>query len=196
VLGLWRPEPPGERWTTVLTWKNFQQEIEHDGRSYGTKEREFGKIEMLPSLVGASLEMALGGASAPTERWREIGWSIVDSVERSRTPADYRAYVQSSRGELSVAKNVYVDTNSGWFSCRSVCYLASSRPVVVQDTGFSRILPSECGLIAFADLVGAASGIERVERDYEAHQQAALELARTRFAAPVVLADLLGRIGL
>ena len=82
-----------------------------------------------------------------------------------------------SRGEFSVAKNVYVATRSGWFSCRSVCYLAAGRPVVVQDTGFSELIPTGLGLLAFSTPEEAVSGIATVEADYPAHQAAARELA-------------------
>ena len=196
VLDLWQPEPPGEIWTTVLTWKNFQQSIEHAGKSYGTKELEFDKVESLPSLVPARLEMAIGGAEAPVEHWRSLGWSITSSVERSVTPADYRHYIQSSRGEFSVAKNVYVDTLSGWFSCRSICYLAAGRPAVVQDTGFTRRIPAGKGLLAFSSLDEAVAAVAAVEADYDGHQQAALEIARRYFSAEQVLGDMLKRVGL
>jgi len=95
-----------------------------------------------------------------------------------------------------VAKNVYAATRCGWFSCRSVCYLAAGLPVVVQDTGFSEFIPTGQGLFAFSNLDEAARGIEAVERDYARHQRAARELARTQFASDVVLGDLLRRIGL
>ena len=196
VLDLWQPEPPGEIWTTVLTWKNFQQSIEHEGMRYGTKELEFGKVETLPSLVPARLEMAIGGADAPVDHWRSLGWTITSSVERSVTPSDYRHYIQSSRGEFSVAKNVYVATRSGWFSCRSVCYLAAGRPVVVQDTGFTRRIRSGEGLLAFTSLAEAAAAVTAVEADYPAHQEAALDVARRHFSAEHVLGEMLGRIGL
>jgi len=196
VLNCWRPAPPGDTWTTVLTWKNFQESIQYEGVTYGTKEMEFGKVEALPALVPGRFELALGGAAAPVERWRSLGWSVADAQSVSRTPDDYRQYIQSSRGEFSVAKNVYVATRSGWFSCRSVCYLAAGRPVVVQDTGFSDLIPTGAGLFAFSNLEEAARGVEAVEADYPRHQRAACELARTHFDSNQVLGDLLRRIGL
>ena len=195
VLDLWRPAPPGEAWTTVMTWDNFRQPIEGDGRIYGTKELEFTQIESLPRQVTARLEVAAGG-KPPRDRWQELGWSVIDSHAVSTTPDAYRDYIQQSRGEFSVAKNVYVATRCGWFSCRSVCYLASGRPVVVQDTGFSERIPTGEGLLAFTDAKSAASALESVERDYERHQPAARELARTHFSSEVVLGGLLDRIGL
>jgi hypothetical protein len=104
--------------------------------------------------------------------------------------------VQRSRGEFSVAKNIYVATRSGWFSCRSVCYLAAGLPVVVQDTGFSEIIPVGEGVLAFTKLDDAVSAIETVEGDYVHHQQMARELASAHFASDIVLGDLLKRIEL
>jgi hypothetical protein len=195
VLDCWSAEPPGDTWTTVMTWDNFRQPIEHDGETYGTKELEFVKVESLPLRVDARVEVAVGGNNPPLERWRDQGWSVVDSVAVSKTADDYRRYVQRSRGELSVAKNVYVSTRSGWFSCRSSCYLASGRPVVVQDTGFSDVIATGAGLLAFDDVDGAIACLNAVEKDYEHHRSAAREVASTQFAHDKVLDQLLGRAG-
>ena len=196
VMDCWRTEPPNEKWTTVMTWKNFQETIQHNGVTYGTKEMEFGKVQSLPARVKARLEVATGGAEVPRAEWKALGWSVIEAAGVSRTPEGYRHYIQSSRGEFSVAKNVYVATGSGWFSCRSVCYLAAGLPVVVQDTGFSEFIPTGEGVLAFSHLDEAVRGIESVEGDYGKHQRAARELARTHFASEVVLGDLLKRIGL
>ena len=196
VMECWKTEPPGEKWTTVMTWKNFKETIQHNGVTYGTKEMEFGKVEQLPARTKAKLELAVGGDSAPRDRWRSLGWNVVESQNISRTADDYRRYVQSSRGEFSVAKNVYAATCCGWFSCRSVCYLAAGLPVVVQDTGFSEFIPTGEGLFAFSNLDEAVRGVQAVENDYAHHQREARELARTQFASDVVLGDLLRRIGL
>jgi hypothetical protein len=121
---------------------------------------------------------------------------VTDSHQASRTVDDYRHYVQQSRGELSVAKNVYVDTHSGWFSCRSVCYLAAGRPTVLQDTGFSELVATGNGLFGFSDADEAAAAIEAVEADYAAHSAAARRLAATYFGSDVVLNELLKELGL
>ena len=196
VMDCWRAEPPNETWTTVMTWKNFQETITHDGVVYGTKEMEFDRIQALPGRVKARLEVATGGAQAPRAEWEALGWSVTNAAGVSATAEDYRRYIQRSRGEFSVAKNVYVATGSGWFSCRSVCYLAAGLPVVVQDTGFAGHIPTGEGLFAFSTLEEAARGIEAAEGDYTRHQRAARELARTHFDSRVVLGDLLKRIGL
>jgi hypothetical protein len=195
VMDCWNSEPPNEKWTTVMTWKNFQETILHDGVLYGTKEMEFEKVEALPSRVNARFEVATGGAPVPKEKWESDGWTVVQAAAVSETPEDYRRYVQSSRGEFSIAKNVYVATRSGWFSCRSACYLAAGLPVVVQDTGFTDFIPTGEGLLAFSDLDEAVADIDTIEKDYDKHRRAARELACSHFSADVVLSDLLGRVG-
>lgn len=196
VMDCWAAEPPGTTWTTVMTWKNFQETIQWNGATYGTKEMEFPKVREVPRHIGARLEVAVGGNQAPREEWRRLGWSVVQSEEISRTAEAYRHYVQQSRGEFGVAKNVYVATGSGWFSCRSVCYLAAGRPVVVQDTGYSRHLPTGEGLFAFASVGEAVRALNTVEADYTRHSRAARELAREHFSSEKVLGELLNRVGL
>lgn len=195
VLDRWSPEgPPGREWTTVMTW-NEDWELTNGDRVYGGKEREFGRIVDLPAEVGVPLEVAVGGTGAPVDRWREAGWSVRNGVEVTATADAYRRYVERSRGELSVAKNAYVATGSGWFSCRSACYLAAGRPVVVQDTGFSEVLPTGEGLLAFDDRDGAAAALRKVEADWPAHSAAARALAEEHLSAEVVLGDLLDQLG-
>lgn len=195
VVDCWHPIHPGSDWTTVMTWKNFNQPIEYRGELYGTKEVEFLKIENLPNLINRKFEIAIGG-KPPFERLKKLGWSIFDSVEKSKTLETYQDYIQQSKGEISVAKNVYVATHSGWFSCRSVCYLASSRPVIVQDTGFSRHIPTGEGLFAFDNIEQAKAAIEEVERDYPRHQQAARAIACDYFDSDKVIGKMLEDIGL
>jgi hypothetical protein len=178
-----------------MTWKNFQQPMEFNGTRYGTKELEFAKLERLPQQVTTEFELALGGAAAPVGRWTRIGWNVRDSYTVSSTPKAYRDYIQQSRGECTVAKNLYVATQSGWFSCRSVCYLASSRPVVVQDTGFSEVIPTGSGLFSFTDEAGAVEALEAIELDYASHQRGAREIAEKHFDAKLVLSELLQRAG-
>jgi hypothetical protein len=193
VLDCWQPRPPGDTWTTVMTWNNFCKPIQGQNKVYGTKELEFGRVEAVPAHAPVRLEVAVGGASPPVERWRALGWSVIDSHGISQTMEDYRRYIESSRGEFSVAKNVYAATHSGWFSCRSVCYLAAGRPVVVQDTGCCETVPVGEGLFVFSTLEEAAAALASVEADYEFHQARARELARTHFEASVVLGSLLER---
>jgi hypothetical protein len=197
VLDHWCPKGTGSKWTTVMTWNNFRQPVEYKGRVYGTKEMEFEKIESIPSRhPAAQFQLATGGSDAPTSQWRNFGWQVVDSQSVSQTIGDYRDYIQSSRGELSVAKNLYVATRSGWFSCRSACYLAAHRPVVVQDTGFSEVLPTGRGLLTFTDDQEAEEAVAAVESDYVSHSRAAREIAAEFLDSKRVIGCMLQHIGL
>lgn len=197
VLEEWEaPRPPGRAWTTVMTWKNFPKLIEHEGRTYGAKELEFPKIEAVPQRVHTPMEVAVGGNAAPREHWKSLGWHVRDSHAVTADSLVYRNYIFDSRGEFSVAKNIYVDTRGGWFSCRTVCYLAASRPAVVQDTGFSELLPCGEGLLAFTDADHAVAAIQEVESDYARHSHAARAMAERHFDSAQVLGEILDVVGL
>jgi hypothetical protein len=197
VSDCWDPKPPAEKWTTVMTWNNFRKPVEYQGKFYGTKEIEFPKFESLPkTLNNVHFELATGGSGAPLQCWRELGWNVTDSHLVSTSLDDYRSYIEQSRGEFSVAKNLYTATRSGWFSCRTVCYLAAGRPCVVQDTGFSELVPTGKGLFAFDDLDQAAEAVMAVEKDYQRHCEAARQVARKHFDFKVVLHQMLEAIGL
>ena len=197
TLDRWNPQGPGRAWTTVMTWNNFRKPVEYQGRIFGTKEMEFAKIESLPTKHSAvEFELATGGSDVPIPRWQAAGWHVIDSHSVSETMDDYRDYIQTSLGELSVAKNLYVATRSGWFSCRSACYLAASRPVVVQDTGFSDIVPTGEGLFAFSNGQEAEAAITAANADHARHGSAAREIAAEFFDARRVLGNMLTRIGI
>ncbi len=181
-----------------MTWNDYEKPIVHEGVTYGSKEMEFVRIEDVPSRTHAACEVAINcpNNDAPLDRLRALGWSVLDGRAVSLTADSYRSYLRGSRAELSVAKNIFVATRCGWFSCRSVCYLAAGRPVVIQNTGFSEAIPTGHGLFAFSDLEEAVQGVEAVERDYAYHSQAARELARSHFDSDQVLGELLHQIGL
>ncbi len=195
VLDCWNLQPPANQWTTVMTWNHYPQPIIHNGVKYGSKELEFGRIEALPAHLPYSFEVLINvNGEAPLTHWQKLGWSVVDAEPTSASAATYRTYIERSRGEFAVAKNIYVATRSGWFSCRSVCYLAAGRPVVVQDTGFSEYIPIGEGLFSFRNLLEAAGAIATIEKDYNHHQQAARELARTQFDSRLVLSEILEKM--
>lgn len=192
----WAPldAAPRPAFTTVMSWR-----IESFTEIGGNKDAEFEKILDLPRRAPAPLELALscpgsiGERSADVRRLRAHGWAVRDAFEVSHDLDVYRDYLRSSCGELSVAKRTYVATNSGWFSDRTACYLAAGRPAVVQDTGFSRHIPTGEGLFCFRDGDGACTGLERALADYPRHRRAARELARAHFSPDVVLPPLLER---
>ncbi len=190
-----RYDPAYERFTTVMSWKTKAALPVLDGRIYGGKDVEFRRFLGLPRRVRAPLEIAVSGA-APREEMAAAGWRIVDAAERSTTMERYRDYIGCSRGEWSVAKEAYVASESGWFSCRSACYLAMGKPVVVEDTGFARIYPTGEGLFAFRTIEQAAAALEAVDADYSRHCEAARALAERFFRAETVLEKLLHDAGL
>jgi hypothetical protein len=183
----WLPTSAAPRpyFTTVMTWKT--ESFLDIG---GNKDKEFVKILDLPSRTDIALELAITG---PQDFLRAHGWRCRDALSVSDTPTAYRDYLRSSRGEFSVAKHTYVETNSGWFSDRTECYLSAGRPAVVQDTGFSAHLPTGDGLFAYRTTDEAQAALEAIVRGYPRQVQAAQELARAHFAADVVLPPLLAR---
>lgn len=183
--------PAGARFTTVANWSGYSG-IEHNGEYYGQKDEEFMRLLELPGVTSQVLEIAVSGM--PTEvanRFKAQGWKLRDAGEISREIDTYQTYLRNSLGEFSVAKNGYVKTWSGWFSDRSVCYLAAGRPVVLQDTGFTDWLPAGRGVLGFTTLDEAVEKLEQVSDKYEEHRISARQIATEVFEARTVVARLL-----
>ncbi|MEY2449872.1 MAG: hypothetical protein QOH79_3348 [Acidimicrobiaceae bacterium] len=192
VLSAW-PVAPGPKhgaFTTVMAWESYPP-VAYRGRTFGTKAQSFAPFLDLPAQTPSRLELAIGSPHAPRDELREHGWTLVDPRGPTLDPWTYQQYIQDSRGEFSVAKEAYVSSRSGWFSERTTSYLASGRPCVVQDTGFSDWLPTGDGLVAFTDLDEAVEGLADVERRYEQHCVAARELVADAFESGRVLTSLL-----
>jgi hypothetical protein len=194
VLDAWPLVDPPEdgAYTTVMQWDSYPP-AEFSGQQYGMKSQSFAAVRDIPRRVGVPLEMALGGAQAPRRQLEQIGWRVVDPLAVTRDPWTYQRYLQSSRGEFSIAKQGYVASRCGWFSERTACYLACGRPAVVQDTGFSSIFPTGRGVWAFADAESAIEGLHQIEQEYRAQCVAARELAVEYFDSQKVLSQLLER---
>jgi hypothetical protein len=203
ALGSWpaTPLPSGgsPRVTSVVTWRGPFGPVDYEGERYGLRVHEFRRFAPLPrSVPGAHFELALDiePADAPdAEMLRADGWELALPRDVARDPAAYRRYLRGSCIEVMVAKEMYVRSRGGWFSDRSACYLASGRPVVAQDTGFSDHLPTGEGLLSFTDPVGAAEAIAEVLGNRSRHAKAARELAVDRFDATKVIPALFARIG-
>jgi hypothetical protein len=188
----------GRALTSVGSWRGPFGPIEFEGVTYGLRVHEFRKFADLPRLIGQQLEIALDIDEADErdiELLRTYGWILRDPRDVAQDPWRYRDYVQGSSAELMVAKNMYVQSRSGWFSDRSICYLASGRPVLAQETGFSRHHPAGEGLLAFSTLEEAAEGAERIAADYPAHSRAARRIAEEQFESDRVLGRLLEKLG-
>jgi hypothetical protein len=179
--------------TSVGHWRSYGS-IEHEGVHYGQRAHAARRLLSLPSLSSVPVRLALG--IDPAERddvdaLRRNGWQLVDPNRVAGTPAAYRAFIRGSWAELGIAKSGYVAARCGWFSDRSVCYLASGRPVVAQQTGFSDWLPTGDGLFAYESAEEAAAALDSVRADYPRHRRAARALAEDVFASDRVLKDFL-----
>jgi hypothetical protein len=190
VLDRWPVQStPATRYTTIASWRGAYGPVEQDGRTFGLRVHEFRRFAALPRITGSTFELALSIDPSETKDLsllRDNGWELADPRCVAADPSAYRGYVQRSRAEFMVAKNMYVDTRSGWFSDRTMCYLASGRPAIVQDTGFRHRYPSDEGLIAFSSLEEAAEAVDEIERDYERHARAARRVASEHFAGAKV----------
>ena len=190
VLDEWPVADGGfDRFTTVATWRCPFGRIE----PYGLKHHEWRRFSRLPGLTGLPFEAALRIDPADESDQSALegqGWRLVDPAATA-DESGFRDYVQRSGAEFSVAQGIYVETQSGWFSDRSVRYLASGKPVLVQDTGFARDLPVGEGLLAFRTLEEAAAGAQAIVGDYERHAAAARAIAEEHFDSDKVLSALL-----
>jgi hypothetical protein len=199
VVDYWSGAPAKRRevFTTIGNWKQRWRDIEHDNDVfYWSKDREFMKVLDLPSMVGHRFELAMSSINRRDEEMlKSHGWDVVNGLELSKDPYEYRSYIASSLGEFTVAKDQNVRMRTGWFSDRSATYLAAGRPVVTQDTGFGNHLPLGKGLFAFTSTDDAAVAIDAILADPEGQSVAAYRLAREYFAAETVLSELVTEVG-
>jgi hypothetical protein len=198
VIDLWTDgQPPDDApYTTITTWHNKGKDLQYQGRAWHwTKDREFKKHLDLPQRTGVAFELAVGEDEDARRLLADHGWRRANSLQVSGTPQSYRSYILGSRGEWTVAREQYTRPRTGWFSDRSACYLAAGRPVVTEDTGFGRVLPTGEGLFAFSTTDEAVAAIEAIETDPLRHRRAALEIAREYFDAKKVIGSLMERAG-
>jgi hypothetical protein len=193
VLDEWPAKPGGRAYTSVATWRGPFEPIDFEGERYGLRAHQMRAFAELPATTGVEMELALDiddADAADAERLREGGWRLVPP-ERAATTTDYRDYVQTSRAEVGIAKDMYVRSRGGWLSDRSLCYLASGKPVIAQATGFEQEVETGAGLLSFANPEEAEAAVAEVEGAYDRHSTAARELAVARFDSDRVLSELL-----
>jgi hypothetical protein len=199
ALSYWPPEKQitYDGFTTVGNWRGYGS-IEHEGVLYGQKAHSLRQFFDLPALTRESFVLAL---SIHPEETRDLaalaknGWRLVDPLQVARNPAAYQKFIQQSRAEFGIAKSGYAVSRCGWFSDRSVCYLASGRPVIAQETGFSRYLPTGEGLFAFNNGEDFVSATEEMRVDYPKHSARARAIAEEYFDSAKVLPKLLQQVG-
>ncbi|HEV7733398.1 MAG TPA: hypothetical protein VGR62_14615 [Candidatus Binatia bacterium] len=200
-LPAWPVQPapaPGAAYTTVTQWWNNQYAF-LDGDTYDCNKRS-GFIPIMPLPGRARVAMELAANVHPDEAEDRAllarnAWRLVDPAVVAGTPDTFRRYVQQSRGEFSAAKPAYVKARAGWISDRTICYLASGRPCVVEANGAEAHLPSCRGLRFFTTLDDAVDAVRAIEDDYEAAAREARAIAEDVFAAAVVLPGLLAAAG-
>lgn len=189
------PISPQAAFTTVMSWEAHDP-VEWNGVEYGGKSAEFVKFIDLPSRTAAPLEIAVAGRHLPRQQLTDAGWIVRDSHSVTLSLDAFRNYIAASKGEFSVCKNIFVQTNTGWFGDRAAAYLASGRPVIMQDTGFSRSLPCGRGLFGVRTPEEAAAAIETINCDLMSHSRWAKEIAAAYLDTPVVLRRFLGELGI
>jgi hypothetical protein len=185
--------PAQDALTTVANWRAYGS-IHHDGVLYGQKAHSLRALIDLPGRTDETLLLALdihADERSDIRALAENGWRRTDPRTAAGTPRRYREFVRGSKAELGIAKSGYVASRSAWFSDRSACYLASGRPVVAQDTGFSSHLPSGRGLFAFHNADDVVTAIDAINRDYVGNMRTARAIAEEYFDSDRVLTALL-----
>lgn len=183
--------------TTVASWRGPFGPVEYEGRTYGLRVHEWRKFAALPLASGQNFEVAMElDESEKTDRalLESNGWRLLSPGTVAASIGDYREFVARSQAEVMIAKNMYVSTRGGWFSDRSICYLASGKPVLAQETGFSRNHPTGRGLLAFSTPDEATEGVRAINSNYAAHCRAAREVAESQFDSDKVLPRLLEKL--
>ncbi len=194
---LFTPEPSvvGSPYSTIMNWQSHEP-IKYKGKEYGQKDIEFEKFIELPTLVQQPLEVAVSGKSIPLDRLQKNKWIINDAQKVTISFDAFRQYISYCRGEFSVCKNVFIENHTGWFSDKSAAYLASGRPVVLQDTGFSNHLPVGEGLFAVNTVEEAKDAILQIEDNYSFHSRRAREVACEYLEASTVMKVFLNKLGI
>ena len=183
--------------TTVANWRGYGS-IDHEGIFYGQKAHSWRQFFSVPTLTEERFAPALAihpDESKDLAALQANGWRPIDPEQVAQTPSNYQRFVRASKAEFGIAKSGYVAARCGWFSDRSVCYLASGRPVIAQETGFSRFLPVGDGLFAFETLDEVLASIETLNGDYDRHARAARAVAEEYFDSDRVLDRLLYALG-
>ena len=202
VSDLWKTDRAPKRaavFTSIANWSTSGlKDITWRSRKYlWSKSREFLRFVEAPKKSGETFELATNISDAPTHnKFERNGWRFVSPLQMSVDYWLYRDYIQQSKGEFTVAKDQYVRLNTGWFSDRSACYLAAGRPVITQETGFTKNYGGDAGLLTFSSLGEIAEAVRTINADYKKHSDAARQIAREVFEAEKVLKSLLDRAGI
>jgi hypothetical protein len=189
------PDPgPQAPFSSITQWT--WELLPWQGRTFSASKRSaYLKYADLPLLAHRPFELAanIGPQDPANDRQylRERGWKLVEPHHVAGSPTLYQQYIRTSRAEFACPKAIHVEMRTGWFSDRSIAYLASGRPVLAEDTGFSERFPTGVGLLTFRDVAEAAAGVAEIDADYQRHSRAAREIAETFFDSRKCLEALL-----
>ena len=193
VLDLWAPPASSraERFTTVATWRNDGQGHRATGAAlHWSKHVNFLRFLDLPRLTppAARAGRRRAGRGAPQARCRAAGWRL---VERARAVARRRTSTRSTStargGSSRWPRTWWCGRARGWFSDRSVCYLAAGRPVVTQDTGFGRSCRRGGACSPSPRSSAAADAIERDQRGLRAARSRGAPACRGATSTPTTV---------
>ncbi len=211
-LSSWKSVGNNGKFTTIANWQSYKGFL-YKGKKYsGSKSMEFLKFSEIPILTGQNMEIAITADTEEKENkilkrilkskgWQKNkinlekmekgGWYFEDALKISKDYHLYKNYIENSMAEFSVAKNIYVKAKTGWFSGRSACYLAAGKPVILQDTGFSKFILTGDGVFSFKTLHEAKKAVEEVGKNYEHHSKEARKIAEKYFDSDIVLEKLI-----
>lgn len=201
-LDYWQPSLPNPKasFTTLMNW-TAAKNLEFEGETWGQKDIEFMKYLDLPKknpgsslAVGVGQTGGTGNAGFPVEKAKDSGWKILDPSVCADNWIDYQKFIKDSLAEFSVSKETYAKAKTGWFSCRSACYLAAGRPVITQETGWSKYIPAGNGLFAFTNESEAIEAIREVKMNSQIHSRRARALAEEYFDSRKVLGSMLEQV--
>ncbi len=202
VTDLWktnRSPPRAAVFTSIANWSTSGlKDMTWRGEKYlWSKSREFIRFVAAPRKSGETFELATNIKDRQTRvKFERNGWRFESPLQLSVDYWLYRDYICRSKAEFTVAKDQYVRLNTGWFSDRSVCYLAAGRPVVIQETGFTKNYGGDAGLLSFRSLGEIVEAVKMINADYAKHSRAARQIAREIFEAEKVVESLLDRAGI
>jgi len=187
-----------KNFTTIGNYRQEGSDVTWRGQSYRwSKHHEWEKFMNLPKLTQQPFELAMTCKPEEKKTLESAGWGVVPAYEMSLDIfGQYPEYFRRSRAEFTVAKDQNIRLKSGWFSERDACYLASGKPVITQDTGFSNVLPTGNGLFAFTTMEEVLTAIDRINSDYKKQCEAARAIAEEWFDAKKVAGKMLADLGM
>lgn len=200
-LDLWKNQEVIDRYgfTSIMNWSGRKKML-YENEEWGQKDVEFEKYITLPAqFPELKFEVVINPPLNEESNFDHDAitaqhWEVLTPAKTVANCEDYMRFIKTSLAEFSIAKETYVKSRSGWFSCRSACYLAAGRPVITQETGWSEYIPSGNGLLAFSDMDSALEAVRTVAADIKKHSRAAIAVANEYFDSNIVLKEMISKL--